>query len=129
MYLKNTVLSGEGISGKVFESGKSMLLHGEDIGEAMSNMRHQTMEYYLQSTISTHMPVSCVSVPLTHLSEKIGVLTIDNFLNDSYFDDEDVEFLEAIGHQIAISIVNARAFFEKQNQANQLELITFQLNH
>ena len=70
MYLKNTVLSGEGISGKVFKSGKSMLLHGEEIGEAMSNMRHQTMEYYLQSTIDTHMPVSCVSVPLIHLNEK-----------------------------------------------------------
>lgn len=123
MYLKNTLLSGEGISGKVFASGESMLLHAEEIGKAMSNMRHQTMEYYLKSTINTHMPVSCVSVPLTHLNQKIGVLTIDNFLNDDSFNEEDVEFLEAIGHQIAISIVNARAFNEQKKQANQLERI------
>ncbi len=123
MYLKNTLLSGEGISGKVFASGESMLLHAEEIGKAMSNMRHQTMEYYLKSTVNTLMPVSCISVPLTHLNQKIGVLTIDNFLNDDSFNEEDVEFLEAIGHQIAISIVNARAFYEKQKQANQLERI------
>ena len=123
MYIKNTLLPGEGISGKVFAEGKSMLLHGEEIDDAMSNMRTRTKEYYLKSTIGAVMPVSCVSVPLTHLNQKIGVLTIDNFHNDSFFDEEDLQFLEAIGHQIAISIVNARAFYEKQEHAEQLETI------
>ncbi|MGN1400942.1 MAG: helix-turn-helix domain-containing protein [Bacillus sp. (in: firmicutes)] len=123
MYLQNTLLPGEGISGRVFAEGKSLLLHREEIGKAMENMRNQTMEYYLKSTIDAVMPISCVSVPLTHMNQKIGVLTIDNFHNASHFNEEDVQFLEAIGHQIAISIVNARAFYEKQKHADELEKI------
>ncbi|WP_110929023.1 helix-turn-helix domain-containing protein [Bacillus massiliglaciei] len=132
MYLQNTLLPGEGISGTVFENGQSLLINTEeDIRKAMSNMRNQTLEYYLKSTIDALIPVSCISVPLIHQNQKIGVLTIDNFKNPYYFSEEDLRFLEAIGNQIAISIVNARAYHEKQKRTEQLEtILTFhnQLN-
>ncbi|MFS0593243.1 helix-turn-helix domain-containing protein [Cytobacillus horneckiae] len=124
MYLKNKLLEGEGISGSVLEDGQSRLINTvEKIQEAMSNMRNKTLRYYLDSTVHAFIPVSCMSVPLTHQNQKIGVLTIDNFKNEGFFTAEDLRFLEAIGNQIAISIVNARAFQEKEQRANQLEAI------
>lgn len=122
MYLKSALLPGEGISGKVFKEGKSMLINKEnEIQKAMSNMRNLTMEYYLKSTVHALMPVSCMSVPLVHQNEKIGVLTIDNFKNEGVFKEDDLRYLEAIASQIAISIVNARAFIENQQRTLQLE--------
>ncbi|MER2059351.1 MAG: helix-turn-helix domain-containing protein, partial [Niallia sp.] len=104
--------------------GKSMLINTiEEIEKAMSNMRNKTLQYYLKSTVHALMPVSCMSVLLVYQQQKIGVLTIDNFKNDGFFTEEDLRFLEAIGSQIAISIVNARAFYEKQQRALQLETI------
>lgn len=133
MYLQNKLLAGEGISGSVFEDGCSKMIHtAEKIKEAMGNMRNQTLHYYLESTVHAAIPVSCMSVPLIHQNKKIGVLTIDNFKNDGFFTGEDLAFLEAIGHQIAISIVNARAFQEKEKQTKELETILSlhnELNH
>ncbi|SLL31250.1 sugar diacid utilization regulator [Mycobacteroides abscessus subsp. abscessus] len=124
IYLQNKLLEGEGISGTVFAEGKSMLINTiEEIEKAMSNMRNKTLQYYLKSTVHALMPVSCMSVLLVYQQQKIGVLTIDNFKNDGFFTEEDLRFLEAIGSQIAISIVNARAFYEKQQRALQLETI------
>ncbi|HEO8421758.1 TPA: helix-turn-helix domain-containing protein [Yersinia enterocolitica] len=124
IYLQNKLLEGEGISGTVFAEGKSMLINTiEEIEKAMSNMRNKTLQYYLKSTVHALMPVSCMSVLLVYQQQKIGVLTIDNFKNDGFFTEEDLLFLEAIGSQIAISIVNARAFYEKQQRALQLETI------
>ncbi|OZI11064.1 hypothetical protein CEW92_13730 [Bacillaceae bacterium SAS-127] len=122
MYLNNKLLSGEGISGTVFATGKSLLINGEsNIQAAMSNMRNKTFQYYLKSTVHAFIPKSCVSVPLIHQQKKIGVLTIDNFHNNGFFSQDDLSFLEAIGSQIAISIVNARTFYEKQLRTKQLE--------
>lgn len=124
IYLQNKLLEGEGISGTVFAEGKSMLINTiEEIEKAMSNMRNKTLQYYLESTVHALMPVSCMSVLLVYQQQKIGVLTIDNFKSEGYFTEEDLRFLEAIGSQIAISIVNARAFYEKQQRALQLETI------
>ncbi|MDQ0271400.1 helix-turn-helix domain-containing protein [Cytobacillus purgationiresistens] len=124
MYLCNKLLKGEGISGSVFADGQSRLINSVDnIEKAMSNMRNKTLQYYLKSTVHALMPISCLSVPLTHQNQKIGVLTIDNFKNEGFFTKEDLRFLEAIGNQIAITIVNARAFQEKQQRAIQLETI------
>ncbi|WP_312095872.1 helix-turn-helix domain-containing protein [Niallia sp.] len=124
IYLENKLLEGEGISGTVFAEGRSMLINTiEEIEKAMSNMRNKTLQYYLKSTVHALMPVSCMSVLLVYQQQKIGVLTIDNFKNEGFFTEDDLRFLEAIGSQIAISIVNARAFYEKQQRALQLETI------
>ena len=124
MYLKNKLLVGEGISGEVFATGKSVLINGEQqIQDAMSSMRDQSLQYYLKSTVHSFIPKSCMSVPITHQQKKIGILTIDNFLNDGYFTEEELTFLEAIGSQIAISIVTARAFLEQEQRTKQLETI------
>lgn len=124
IYLQNKLLEGEGISGTVFAEGRSMLINTiDEIEKAMSNMRNKTLQYYLKSTVHALMPVSCMSVLLVYQQQKIGVLTIDNFKNEGFFTEEDLRFLEAIGSQIAISIVNARAFYEKQQRALQLETI------
>ncbi|WP_313893295.1 GAF domain-containing protein [Psychrobacillus sp.] len=124
MYLKNKLQIGEGISGEVFATGKSTLINGEQqIQEAMSSMRNQSLQYYLKSTVHSYIPKSCMSVPIIHQQKKIGILTIDNFLNDGYFTEDELTFLEAIGSQIAISIVTARTFLEQEERTKQLETI------
>lgn len=122
-YKDSKILPSEGISGKVFKSGKSMLLNGEQqINDAMDNMRVKNKNYYFNSFVHCGVPKSCISVPIEYNHQRFGVLTVDNFLNKDNFNEDNLQFLQAIATQIAIAIKLSTNLQEIQNQSQELEL-------
>lgn len=124
-YYKNTkIIANEGISGKVFANGKSMILNSVDeINAAMNNMRVVNKNYYLQSFVHYGVPKSCISVPIEYNHQRFGVLTLDNFLNDADFTIEDLDFLQAVAIQLAIAIKLSATIQEQQQRHNDLKLV------
>lgn len=93
---------GEGISGRVLESGQPLIV--ENLGIARltpepAERRHKTKSF--------------ISYPLTKGDRKIGVLNVSDKSGGRTFDEVDLSLLEIIGPQIAIALERA----ERQERA------------
>jgi sugar diacid utilization regulator len=129
-YKKTRLVPGEGISGKVFGSGKSILINGDQkISEAMANMSSQNFNHYINSTIYREFPYSIISAPLIYKEEVIGVLTIDSFTKGAKFINEDLQILEALADHVAVAIIQAELFQKERSYREELQLTHIALRH
>ncbi len=98
---------GEGISGWVAEKGEPLLV--EDIEkDPRFEKKKSDRKYSTKSLIST---------PLINRGRIIGVVNVNNKLNNQPFTKEDLDLLANIANQAAIAIENARLFSEAQRSA------------
>jgi len=86
---------GEGIAGRVFQSGKPMVVDkaGED-------------DLFIEPDTSFVRSIVCI--PMLVYSDVIGVINVTNKLDDCGFTDEDVELLKAVADQAAVAINKAQ---------------------
>ena len=107
---------GQGISGWVAKTGKSVL-----IPEAYKDPRFDPM-YDRQSGFRTH---SMICVPMTHKSKTIGIMTALNRLDKLAFTEDDRTIFTVFASQAALSIENARlihAALEKKQLDKELQI-------
>ena len=100
---------GEGISGRVLESGKALVV--ADLERAGLTAAPAERKYRTKSFIS---------YPITMSARKIGVLNVADKIGDEKFDDVDLSLLEIIGPQIAVALESA----EWQERATQFQLMS-----
>ena len=100
---------GEGISGKVLESGKPLVV--ENLEAAGLTPAPLERNYRTKSFIS---------YPITMSGRKIGVLNVTDKASGGKFDDVDLSLLEIIGPQIAVALERA----EWQERATQFQLMS-----
>ena len=125
-YLNDTLLSGEGISGKVFATGQPALFTTtQPMQQAMADLKTTNHDYYLASTVVHGYPKSCMSVPIFYQQAVIGVITLNNFFHDTPFNNQDVHFLTTMTSQIAVVLKMAEQFSEIQ-RINKVLLQTLQ---
>lgn len=86
---------GEGIAGRVFQTGKPMVVDkaGED-------------DLFIEPDTSYVRSIVCI--PKLVYSDVIGVINVTNKLDDCGFTDEDVELLKAVADQAAVAINKAQ---------------------
>ncbi|MCP3031605.1 GAF domain-containing protein [Halobacillus sp. A1] len=121
-YKKTRLKVGEGISGRVFQQGKSIMIHGEkEIAANMENMSEANFRYYIDSTMYKDFPDSMISVPLRFQDEIVGVLTINSFKGGSFFTEEDLNLLESLADHVAIVITHAELYKQERRQKKELE--------
>jgi diguanylate cyclase (GGDEF)-like protein len=100
---------GEGISGKVLESEKPLVV--ENIESTGLTPAPPERSYKTKSFIS---------YPITMSGRKIGVLNVADKVGGGRFDDVDLSLLEIIGPQIAVALERA----EWQERATQFQLMS-----
>lgn len=100
---------GEGISGKVLESGKPLVV--ENLEKAGLTPAAAERKYRTKSFIS---------YPLTMQGRKIGVLNVADKTSGEKFDDVDLSLLEIISPQIAVAVERA----DWQERATQFQLMS-----
>lgn len=105
------IRQGEGLGGRVFASGRPLLV-SDYVGEYSDSP-------FLQIIKQTAMR-SAVAVPLNSEGEVVGVLYVMSAAPDK-FRDEDVELLGALATQATISINNAKLYQQVRQHAAQLE--------
>ncbi|MFC1671803.1 GAF domain-containing protein [Planctomycetota bacterium] len=94
------VAVGQGISGWVAEKGEPLLV--EDIeSDPRFGKKKSDSKYNTKSLIST---------PLVKRGKIIGVLNVNNKLNNQPFTEADLDLLTNIANQAAIAIENARLY-------------------
>jgi len=91
---------GTGFSGHVLRTGQPILLNQE--------MGNQMCDAGLVERIGTDSP-SWLGVPLRTPSGIIGVLVVQDYEQEAAYTQRDLEFLSAVGDQIALAIQRKRA--------------------
>lgn len=100
---------GEGIAGKVLESGQALVvsdIESAGIGSAPLTRHYQTKSF--------------LSYPIMTGGRKIGVLNVTDKTGNGVFTDVDLSLLEIVGPQIAVALERA----ELQERATQFQLIS-----
>ena len=100
---------GEGISGKVLESGLPLIvknLISAGLTPAPADRKYKTESF--------------ISYPITMGGRKIGVLNVTDKSGGRIFDEVDLSMLEIIGPQIAVALERA----EWQERATQFQLMS-----
>ena len=100
---------GEGISGKVLESGQPLIV--KNLANAGLTPAPAERKYKTESFIS---------YPITMGGRKIGVLNVTDKSGERIFDEVDLSMLEIIGPQIAVALERA----EWQERATQFQLMS-----
>ncbi len=119
---------GEGISGKTFMQGDSLILNGiQQVTACSSDMRSCNMDNYLMLTANHAFPRGVISTVLKAQGKVLGVMTIDNFFSERDFNEDDLELLQAAADHAAAAIVQARLLQREQKHLQDLEEVSRQL--
>jgi GAF domain-containing protein len=108
-YTGLTLEAGEGVAGKVFQTGKPLIV---DDHRTWAKKSSQVTDAEARSTLG---------MPLKWQGQIIGVLDIMDNVRVGAFDEHDLQRLAPFANQAAIAIQNARLFEETRRHAVQLE--------
>ncbi|MCM3709180.1 helix-turn-helix domain-containing protein [Sporosarcina luteola] len=112
---------GESITGKVFRQQQSKLFTSRDeIEEYMMNMSGKNVRYYYEG-VQKRSVRSLFCVPILYENRCLGVVTVNNYRQDSIFTPEDMMVIEVVAGQSAIAIENARVHEHLQQKNALLE--------
>ncbi len=100
---------GEGVAGWVALHGKPLLLHG------------QTSDRRFKQVVRRTDVRDALCVPLKAKEAILGVISLSNRRSDEPFSSDDLTLLNAIAHQAALTLRNARSFDEMQRQRRTVE--------
>jgi nitrate/nitrite-specific signal transduction histidine kinase len=103
---------GEGFSGRVAQSGEPMVV--KDVSANPHLTRMAAREEGLRSL---------TIVPLSSKGRVLGTLFVVTY-GYRQFTDHDVQLLSSIGHQVGVTIENARFFKAEQRRAEQFRVIS-----
>lgn len=107
-----TVPVGKGISGYVAQTGKPLLIN--DISKD---------EKFRPSTFKDQYTTqSALCVPLVRGDRVLGVLNANNKISGESFTESDRDLLHTMATQVAMSMDNARLFFDLEEKAEALRL-------
>jgi len=107
-----TYKPGEGITGKVAQTGKPMIV--QDLG---------TEKHFLDRTGARrnldHSELSFICVPIIYDSRVVGVLSADKVIRDVDCQDDDIRFLSEVANLIA-QVVHMRAVEEENRRLKSI---------
>jgi signal transduction histidine kinase len=110
-YASISLKVGQGIAGQAAKTGQPQMIN------KYSSLPEQ-VEVYSNDTFG-----SVVAVPLAWKGEIKGVLELIRDLSMPPFDREEVELLNILAHQAAITLENARLIKEAHDKASQLTIL------
>lgn len=102
---------GEGITGRVAETGKPLL-----ISNALE------CEFAVTVAGTTEIEESILAVPLTYGVRVIGVVVVSK-LGVNQFDEDDERLLEVLGGHASVALENARLYERQRREATQAKAL------
>ncbi len=100
----------QGLTGRVIASGEPLLLHGAEIVDEAGGITFGKPD----------TPQSILAVPMILGGRTIGMLSVQSYQPNVYFEDE-LQILGTLANQAVVAIQNGRLFNETQRLAEQLE--------
>ena len=106
-YIGITLALGEGLSGKVWQSGHPMYLENYETWHGRSDKFDSTPFH------------SVAAAPLAEANKVLGVLGINYVEPDDKISEDDLQLLEKFAHLASIALTNARLFKLAQDEINE----------
>lgn len=103
------IRAGEGIAGKVIESGKPLVVENMEKADLDST-----------SASRNYKTKSFISYPIVMAGRRVGLLNVADKIGGGSFNDVDLSLLEIVGPQIAVALERA----EWQERAAQFQLMS-----
>ncbi|MDM5198313.1 helix-turn-helix domain-containing protein [Fictibacillus enclensis] len=131
-YLQKIALDvHEGMTGKTFSTKKGQIFrHMRDTTRAMENIQSENQNLFNKAVGAHQYPVSTICAPLLSKEGCIGVLTIDSFSEEVYFNSRDLLLLETFAAQATIAIENASLFaHQERSERIHSEMAAASLSH
>ncbi|WHY70959.1 helix-turn-helix domain-containing protein [Fictibacillus enclensis] len=111
---------GESLTGHVFLTQTAKNCTGDIVERFMENMSETNRDNLLKGVRNKRIKNSIV-VPLLYKEESIGVLVVDNFMDDTKgFQEEETRVIQVIADQAAIAIMNSKLFKDVQSKNEEL---------
>ncbi|QIZ07781.1 GAF domain-containing protein [Priestia megaterium] len=115
------LVSGESMTGMSFAAKKCLIFWDEvEIKQALSTLTPYNRDLLDQSIPSNFHFTSVISSPILQNGKCIGVITLDSFEQSLQFKQEDINLLEAIGHQVAVALEKSNLYYEKEKMVQKL---------
>ena len=103
------IAPGEGIAGKVFQSGESILCGTpHETAAIMADLTEDNRRFFVQATAGSGEALSALGVPLLTAGAPIGVLVFLNLHQPGGFTSGDLRFLLRVADLLSLAIENAR---------------------
>jgi signal transduction histidine kinase len=113
---------GEAIAGKVFQRRQALLCaNPEEIASNIANLQKENRAYFEGARSGVRQPRSAMCAPLIAKDSVLGALILVNLRRQGAFSAADLRFLQAVAHQIAIVLENARLWSQVSRAQAQAE--------
>ena len=113
---------GEAIAGKVFQRRQALLCaNPEEIASNIANLQKENRAYFEGARSGVRQPRSAMCAPLIAKDSILGALILVNLRRQGAFSAADLRFLQAVAHQIAIVLENARLWSQVSSAQAQAE--------
>jgi signal transduction histidine kinase/CheY-like chemotaxis protein/HAMP domain-containing protein/HPt (histidine-containing phosphotransfer) domain-containing protein len=107
------LIPNTGLIGYILKQRRSVLLP-DDVGEVIRNLGIEKVDM---------PPASLLSVPMVRGERVLGAIILEHKYTPHVYDRSHRALLEAIAHQAAMAIENARLFEAEQRRADQFQVI------
>ncbi|WP_071395016.1 helix-turn-helix domain-containing protein [Bacillus tuaregi] len=115
------LVSGESMTGMAFSERHCLFFRNEEeVKQALTTLTPDNRDLLERSIPSSFHFTSVISSPILQNGKCIGVITLDSFEHSLQFKQEDINLLEAIGHQAAIAVEKSSLYFEKEKMVQKL---------
>ncbi|MCQ6280914.1 helix-turn-helix domain-containing protein [Bacillus sp. EB600] len=115
------LVSGESMTGMSFAAKKCLIFWDEvEVKQALSTLTPYNRDLLDRSIPSNFHFTSVISSPILQKGKCIGVITLDSFEQSLQFKQEDINLLEAIGHQAAVALEKSSLYYEKEKMVRKL---------
>jgi signal transduction histidine kinase len=121
--LAEPIRIGEGVAGKVAETGKSVLMPELDLAALRGGMKADVVRFLEQ-----HPMYGFVTVPIRARGQVIGTLSVARFVKEPRLQPEDQTMIEELADRAALAIVDAEQFaaLQRTEAAVQIERAKFE---
>lgn len=117
---------GEAIVGKVFQRRQALLCaNPKEMASCMGNLRKANQAHFERAHSGMRQPRSAMCAPLIAKDSVLGAFILVNLRRQGAFSAADLRFLQAVAHQIATVLENARLWSQVSDAQAQAEANRF----
>ena len=127
LFSRSPIRAGEGLLGKVAESGEAILVTGEMLQEFSNTL--QSMVESIEEIAFVHRisPSSAIVAPMRARGRTIGVLMVMETHTSALLSDLELALVTELGDRAGVAIENSQLFQASQEQRRRLEAVISQM--
>ena len=127
LFSRSPLRLGEGLFGKVVESGEAVLVVGEILQEFSGNLNSMVESIEEIAFIHRISPSSAIVAPMRARGRTLGVLVVMETHTAGQLSESDLALVAELGDRAGVAVENSQLFQESLEQRRHLEAVISQM--